>query len=192
VSTGSKAAGANFDTKRFAAVALFAVLLLAGILWVVWASVAASTIDAQLTQQQGQLDALATRTRNLTASAGGEAAGFDVYFPGGTQAIAGAAMQRTVADVVEKAGGRVVESQILPVQPGEDIANRIDLKASFEADIDALQKALYDIETHLPMMMVRSMSVRSFVSAGRRDADEKNPILQIALTISGFWTAEQP
>lgn len=185
-------AGANFDTRRFAAVALFAVLLLAGILWIVWASVAVSTIDAQLTQQQGQLDALATRTRNLTANANGEATGFDVYFPGGTQAIAGAAMQDTVADVVEKAGGRVVESQILPVETSEDVANRIDLKATFEADIDALQKALYDIETHLPMMMVRSMSVRSFVSVGRRDSDEKNPVLQVALTISGFWTAERP
>ena len=39
---------------------------------------------------------------------------------------------------------------------------------------------------------VKSMSVRSFVQAGRRDADEKNPILQVALVVSGFWTPEEP
>ncbi|WP_436636910.1 type II secretion system protein GspM [Microbaculum sp. FT89] len=184
---------ATFDRKRFGAVALFAVLLLAGLIWIGWASLAVSTIGEQLTQQEAQLDALATRTRSLTAGVGGEGnAQIAVYFPGDTQAIAAAAVQRTVDEIVEKAGGRVVESQILPVQPDEETANRIDLRASFEADIDALQKALYDIETHLPMMMVKSMSVRSFVQAGRRDADEKNPILQVALVVSGFWTAEQP
>ncbi len=186
------AAAANFDRKRFGAVALFAVLLLGGVIWIAWASLAVSTVGERLAQQREQLDALATRTRSLgagAANAGGEA--FQVYFPGETQAIAAAVVQRTVDDIVGKAGGRVVESQILPVQPGEETANRIDLRASFEADIDALQKALYEIETHLPMMIVRSMSARSFVTAGRADAEEKNPVLQVALVVSGFWEAEQ-
>jgi Type II secretion system (T2SS), protein M subtype b len=183
----------NFDMKRFGAVALAAVLLLAGVIWIAWASLAVSTVGDQLAQEQQQLDALATRTRNLGAnSGGGEGATFDVYFPGGTEAIAAAAVQRTVDDIVEKAGGRVVESQILPVEATEEPANRIDLRASFESDINALQKALYDIETHLPMMVVRSMSVRSFVSPGRGNADEKNPVLQVTLVITGFWTAGQP
>jgi|GEM_PF-2163562 len=189
---GAKSAGANFDTKRFAAVALAAVLLVGGILWIAWGWVAASTLRDEVAQQQAQLDALATRTRNLTADAGGADRGFDVYFPGDTQAIAGAAMQRTVAELIEKAGGKIVESQVLPVRPDEDEANRIDLRVSFDADINALQKALYDIETHVPVMMIRSMAARSFVGSGRRGANAKNPTLQNTLTVSGFWTADQP
>jgi hypothetical protein len=188
----SSAAG-KFDTKRFGAVAMLAVLLLGGIIWIAWASLAVATIEDRLVQQEQQLDALATRTRGLTAGQDGETeASYDVYFPGDTQAIAGAAVQRTVDDIVEKAGGRVIESQILPVPPDEDTANRIDLRATFEADIGSLQEALYDIETHLPMMMVRTMSVRSFISGGRRGKNDENPQLQIALVISGFWNAEQP
>lgn len=182
----------KFDTRRFAAVALLAVLLLGSLIWIGWASLAVSAVGEQAVQQRGQLDALIERSRDLTDKvAEGRAVGLDVYFPGDTQAIAGASVQRVVDGIVDKAGGRVVESQILPVDEAGESANRIDLKATFEADIKALQAALFDIETHLPIMMVRSMSVRSFVTRGSGVTDEENPVLQVALVISGYWKAEE-
>jgi len=188
VSTGP----ASFNVKRFGAVALLAVLLLAGVLWIAWASVAVSTLQARTAQQEQQLDQLIERSRNMVLRQGGESGEetIRVYFDGDTPAIAGAEVQHAVDEIVDKAGGRVVESQVLPVDQSEDVAHRIDLRASFEADIDALQSALFDIETHLPMMLIRSMSIRSFVRRGGGDADEENPILQVTLVVSGYWTSE--
>lgn len=184
---------AMFDTKRFAAVAIVAVLLLAGLIWIGWASLAVSAIQDRTEQQRDQLSSLIERSKGLVGgdsdNAGGDN-GISVYFSGNTPAIAAAAVQHTVDNIVDDAGGRVVESQILPVDQNEDDAHRIDLRASFEADIDALQAALYDIETHLPMMMIRSMSARSFVSRGSGEPDEEDPILQITLVVSGYWTSE--
>jgi len=185
-------AGAMFDTKRFAAVAIVAVLLLAGLIWIGWASLAVSAIQDRTAQQRDQLSSLVQRSQGLGGEGGDRPGdqGISVYFRGETPAIAAAAVQQTVDGIVDDAGGRVVESQILPVDQAEDSAHRIDLRASFEADIEALQAALYDIETHLPMMMIRSMSVRSFVSRGSGEPDEENPILQISLVVSGYWTSE--
>ena len=182
-----------FDTKRFAAVAVLAVLLLSGLIWIGWATLAIGAIEDQTTQQRAQLESLAARSRGLiSGEVGGEVVNkISVYFEGETPAIAAADVQRTVDEIVEKAGGRVVESQILPVEQGEDPAHRIDLRASFEADIDAFQEALYNIETHLPMMMVKSLSARSFVTRGSGEPDEENPVLQISLVVSGFWTAQE-
>ncbi|MEJ8574478.1 type II secretion system protein GspM [Microbaculum marinum] len=184
---------ASFDSRRFAAVAVLAVLLLAGIIWIVWATLAIGAIEERTEQQRAQLETLSERTRELFASGGadGPETKISVYFAGDTPAIAAAAVQRTVDEIVDDAGGRVVESQILPVEQGADPAHRIDLRASFEADIDAFQAALYNIETHLPMMMIRSMSARSFTGRGAGNAEDENPTLQISLVVSGFWAADE-
>lgn len=188
-----KAPAVRIDSRQVGAVALAGALVVAAVAWLAWGWLAREALEERIAVQASQLAHLDRRLAALNAEEGqtqGEgAAPPAVYYPGATAPIAAASVQRTVDSIIDDAGGRLIESQLLPITEADPDGHRIDLRTSFEATIDSLQSILFEIETRRPIMLVRSLSVRSFVAVGRNDADEDDPLLQVSLVVAGFWEA---
>ncbi|TCT06505.1 type II secretion system (T2SS) protein M subtype b [Tepidamorphus gemmatus] len=180
----------RIDSRQVGAVALAGALVVAAISWLAWGWLARQAVAERIAVQTGQIAHLDRRLASLEADGtpqAGEGAPAAVYFPGATAPIAAAAVQRTVDGIIDAAGGRLIESQLLPIAEADPDGHRIDLRTSFEATIESLQAILFEIETRRPIMLVRSLSVRSFVAAGRNDADVDDPVLQVSLVVAAFW-----
>lgn len=185
-----KAPAMRIDSRQVGAVALAGALVVAAAAWLVWGWLAREALEERITVQTSQLAHLDRRLAALVAEGQPQEEGVAppaVYYPGATAPIAAALVQRTVDSIIDDAGGRLIESQLLPITEADPDGHRIDLRTSFEATIDSLQSILFEIETRRPIMLVRSLSARSFVAVGRNDADEDDPMLQVSLVVAGFW-----
>jgi hypothetical protein len=177
-------------TRRIIALAAVAALVLVPTLWTTWSLHAASVVAETLREQSAVLAGLNQRLAGLTAAplgtgAAGEAG--SLFLPGKTAAVAGAALQRMVADRIAAAGGRLVESEFAPLEAAEEDPGRVDLRVSFEADVVGLQRVLYDLESGIPILLVRSLTVQS---PGVSDsAAMANPLLRVDMLLGGYWEA---
>ena len=189
-----KAPAMRIDSRQVGAVALAGALVVAAVAWLAWGWLAREALEERIAVQTSQLDHLDRRLAALNAEGQSQedgAAPPAVYYPGETAPIAAALVQRTVDSIIDDAGGRLIESQLLPITEADPDGHRIDLRTSFDATIDSLQSILFEIETRRPIMLIRSLSVRSFVTVGRNDADEDDPMLQVSLVVAGFWESTE-
>ena len=106
--------------------------------------------------------------------------GAKIYLHGATLSIAGAALQKAMAGAVEDAGGRIIETQIYPGGKDEQAdaglaaaegngANgpgRVDLRITLEIKNVGLQRLLFGIETGLPLLTTRRVTINSFAARG--------------------------
>jgi hypothetical protein len=118
-----------------ATLAVAAVLVLAPTAWMAWSVHAASVTSQTIAGQADLLAKLRQRVASLKPNEGG-AGGPEpgsVFLPGETPAIAGAALQRIVADAVEAAGGRVIETEFARVEAAAEDPGRVDLRVAFDA-----------------------------------------------------------
>ncbi|MGH6926259.1 MAG: type II secretion system protein GspM [Propylenella sp.] len=174
--------------ERIAVLAVGALLLVAPVLWIGWSLAAASEASEEVRQRSETLAALRERIPGLAA--GGEegtAAGVgSPYLPGETAAIAGAVLQRIVADTIMQAGGRLAESEITPAEEGG--SSRVDLRVSFDTDINGLQRILFDLETGAPILFLNSLNVQMVNALG--EADPNQPGLRVVVLVGGYRTAQ--
>jgi hypothetical protein len=150
---------------------------------------AASAAAETVSQQSAMLANLRSRIAEIepeTPDAEGTDAA-SVFLPGETPAIAGAALQRTIADTISAAGGRLIEIEFARVEASEDDPGRVDLRVSFESDIVSLQRILLDLESGLPVLLVRSVDVQSATEA----TEEMSPPLRVAMLVGGYWEAAE-
>ena len=173
--------------RRIAALFAVALMIVIPVLWMAW-SLSAASVIAQANRDQ--VDALASLQARLSAlaasSKGAEANTASVYLPGKSPAIAGAALQRIVANTVEAAGGRVVQSEISRPDNPEQEQGTVNLRAEFDTDIVGLQRIIFDLETGAPILMVQTLTVES---ADSTDADASNPGLSVILLVRAYWEA---
>jgi hypothetical protein len=172
--------------KRIAALLVVALMVVAPLAWIVWSLAAATTIATANRDQAEMLASLQTRLKALTASAkGAKADEVSVYLPGKSPAIAGAALQRIVANTVQAAGGRVVQSEIARPEAtaAEPEPGVINLRTEFETDIVGVQRVIFDLETGAPILTVQALTIEASQSA----ADSANPGLSVVLLVRGRW-----
>ncbi len=177
---------------RAMALLLFAALVLLPLGFGVLNLQAASVARATNADQEFRLADITRRVAELRASGGLDrpaAAGAGLTFQGVTPAIAGAAMQRHVLQTIEAAGGRTVEARQLPVDDEAGVADRrVDLRVAFDARIAELQRILYDLETGVPVVLVRSIAV---LTTGGIE-NEVDPVLRIDFLLAGYREAPLP
>jgi general secretion pathway protein M len=82
------------------------------------------------------------------------------YFSAPTPALAGAELQQKVQDIVSTAQGRLISTQLLPEEKGEQPA-RVRLRTQIQGSTDTLLQVLYKIEEFRPFLFVEQVSVRS-------------------------------
>jgi hypothetical protein len=174
--------------RRIAALLVLALMILVPILWVMWSMSAASSLAQAIDEQSETLQSLQTRLSALEASSNAaEANTASVYLPGETAAIAGAVLQRIVANAVETAGGRLAESEIARPDAADAEPGVVNLRVSFDADIVGLQHVIHQLETGAPILMLEGISI----DAANADAamDGGNPTLNVVLVVQGRWEA---
>ena len=74
--------------------------------------------------------------------------------------IAATELQQQVKAVVESNGGNLVSTQILPVNV-EGGFSKVTIRVQMTSDTDALQKVLYDLESHEPLLFIDNLQVRA-------------------------------
>ena len=110
---------------------------------------------------------------------------------GGSQAIAAAALQEQAKDIITKSGGQWLSAQTLdPEDAG--VMRRIAVKVEMAGTMNALQAALYQLESGTPTIIVDEMMVRPAKSrkAGSRLGEFVPVDLSVSLSLSGFWREE--
>jgi hypothetical protein len=177
--------------KRLAALLVLALLVLAPSGWIAWSLSAASIVGETVRSQALILAELRQRLTALAepGSTGSLADPASLYLPGGTPAIAGAALQRIVANAVEAGGGRLTESEFAPVEPapGEpsDASGRVNLRVSFDSEIVGLQRILFELETGVPILTLQGLIVQS---PGEVPTDAaSSPPLRVEMLVGGYW-----
>jgi hypothetical protein len=182
----TKLSSIQISNRRAGALALVALLILIPAVWIAWSISAADAAADTLRTQSDLLVKLRERVATLgpgdLADASGDAAA-SVFIPGETPAIAGAALQRIVADAVKAAGGRVIETEFARVEATEEDPGRVDLRVSFDADILSLQRILHQLETGMPILLVRSIDVQTSTEA----TEEASPPLRVLMLVGGYW-----
>jgi general secretion pathway protein M len=129
-----------------------------------------SEYDEAVTSRQEMLDryqrladsraALRARLEELQQ----EPASQEGYLTGESETLVAAELQNLVRTTVERNGGRLESTQILPPVP-EGEFRRVTLRVRMSADTDGLFRILYDLESMLPYLFLDSLDI---VSRDRR------------------------
>jgi hypothetical protein len=177
--------------RRIVSLLVLALMIVAPLGWAAWASYAAVVTAGNNAVQAQTLAGLRDRLARLGGAQTGEPIvdPESVFLPGETPAIAGAALQKLVADGIGAAGGRVVQSEFTQTEGAADDPGRVDLRVSFDAEIVSLQKILFELETRLPILIVRGLTVQS---AGADQVPEtESPPLRVIMVVGGYWEAAE-
>jgi len=112
----------------------------------------------------------------------------DLYWTGGTAAVAGANLQMLVNQLVVKSGGSVQSIANLTDKKSEQAAT-IAIKVLFSAEMAAIQKILHEIERQQPILFVDTIELRKRRVRKRRKAvsNDQSSKLQVVLNISGYF-----
>lgn len=178
--------------RGIVALLVLAAMVLAPALWIGWSLSVASTV-AESNRSQGEiLASLQGRLAALKAGAGtATAATESVFLPGETPAIAGAALQRLVADTVEGAGGTLEESEISRPEgeePDQAEPGAVNLRVSFSADIVGLQRIVFELETRAPILMLQGLTIEAREAAAAEEGGG-SPVLNVVLMVRGYREA---
>ena len=185
-------------TSRFVALALLAFVLLAVFQLVVAPMLAAyQEVARTIELSQGLLyryRALSASRPQLAArleSVEKAAIGAVAYIPESSDSLAGAALQDHVRNIVERAGGELHSSQILPVESVnlEFSVRRVALKLMLLVEVGGLQNLIYDLETAQPFVLIRELTVISGPEARHRSDPGPKPMLEVRLQVYGFMRA---
>ncbi|NBC49503.1 MAG: general secretion pathway protein GspM [Gammaproteobacteria bacterium] len=88
-------------------------------------------------------------------------------FDEATPALAGAALQRRVQEMIRAVDARPISAQILPTQEG-DSPPRVRLRVQIQAQTDQLLDLLFRLEEARPFLFVDQMSIRASTRRVRR------------------------
>jgi len=176
-------AGASSGFRRIAALLVAALLVVVPAGWIAWSSLEAARLAETIQTQTALAASLRTRIAGLEpAATAPEEAAPDVFLPGATPALAGAALQTTVARTIEGAGGRLIETEMARVEEAEADPGRLDLRVAFDAEIVSLQRILFELETGVPVLFVRSLEIQTAAEA----SEAPSPPLRVSMLVGGY------
>jgi len=186
--------------SRALALALLALLLLAGHAFVVAPVVAAYRDTGQAIQEARDLlqryVALAGERTQLTeqlAELEERAAQAGGYLEGSSDALAAVELQDRVRRIIERAGGQLQSTQILPASAIDATApvRRAALRIQLAIAIEGLQSVLYELETGQPYVFVNELTVRQRRTRRRANAPEEEPVLDVSFEVFGYVRAAE-
>jgi general secretion pathway protein M len=148
-------------------------------------------IDSEIAAQEAELtklrrdhaDEASLREENANLISSGQSA--TLLLEGETIGIAGATLQRLIADLVVAHNGTASSLQVLPPATEDDLV-RISLSLSLSVGIDGLQGFLHALETGQPLIFIDDIRVRS----GQSEFSVPDPHLlgplDVTLQVSAF------
>ena len=112
------------------------------------------------------------------------------YLAGGTNALAGAALQELVSSQIEKNGGTLRSVQILPGESDGEF-QKVAVRVQFITTTKVLFKILYALESGQTYLFIDNLDVRAQRSRRRRNQEtEQEPQLQVRFDLTGYQRPE--
>lgn len=185
------------ERSRRAAIALLVVAVLA-----VVAVVAVPTwylhhrYDVELQERQSRLERLqriaAMRpelSRQLEAMRAQDTRRF--FLRSGAAALSAAEVQEVIRGVIDQSGGRLITMQALAAR--EDGRYRqVTVSVQMTANIFALRKILHAIETHVPLLFVDNLMVRTQVPGNYKPGPGAEPEMYLSMEVHGYSLLGSP
>lgn len=110
--------------------------------------------------------------------------GPDPFLKGPSTQIIAANLQNQIQTLVAGEPGDIRSIQVLP-ETQEAGFDKIGLRVTLTADVQAMQKIFYDIESSVPALFVDNLDVRTNVRRRRRNQETTNRV-QIRFDVFGY------
>ena len=109
-----------------------------------------------------------------------------------TAALAAAELQRQVRSLVERHGGRLQSSSVLPPQGQkmEAAFQRISLTLRLREDLSQLSRSLYELDQNSPRIFLDKLLIHH-LSQSRKSSLRRRPQLEIQLELSAFLAPQE-
>lgn len=96
--------------------------------------------------------------------------------------LAATDLQQRVKSAVERSGGKLVSTQVLPVVDEEGFS-KVSIRVQLTGDTPSLQKTLYELETARPLLFIDGLQIRRQPIRQRNPNNRKQSKIEIQLTI---------
>lgn len=130
-------------------------------------------VEAKLAELQAELAGL---KQHQTSAVG--------FMQSSTESLAAAELQSRIKSVVEGAHGELRSTQILPGRE-EGGFRRVAIRGQIVADIAALQRILYQLESSAPFVFLDNVEIRARATS-RAKAQGENPALDVRFDLYGY------
>jgi hypothetical protein len=121
------------------------------------------------------------RLRALAKQRGSSAQNVNLL-TGASDAIAAAALQSSLKDMVEEEGAKITSAAMLPPE-SEGTFRRVGVRIAFSGDLQLLTTVLLGIEAAHPVLSVGNLELHV---AADSESEDENPSLAIALDVFGY------
>lgn len=132
---------------------------------------------------RNRLQAQVTELNRRARSSGG-------FLKGASPTLVAANLQNRLKRIVSETGATIRSSQILPVREEGDL-KRIALRIQLVADVAALQKILYGLETGDPYLFMDDVNIRAQRKRRRRGKTADARSLTVRIDMYGFLQPEK-
>ena len=113
------------------------------------------------------------------------------FLRSGAPALSVAEAQEIIRDVVVSSGGRLITMQALPSKD-EGRYRQVSAQVQLAANIHALRKILHSIETHVPLLFVENLMVKTQVPGNFKPGPGAEPEMFVTFDVHGYSLAGNP
>jgi general secretion pathway protein M len=113
------------------------------------------------------------------------------FLRSGAAALSAAEAQEYVRGMVESAGGRLVTMQALPAKE-EGRYRQVSAQVQLAANIHSLRRILHAIETHVPMLFIENLTVKTQVPGNYKPAPGAEPEMFVTFDMHGYSLTGTP
>jgi general secretion pathway protein M len=113
------------------------------------------------------------------------------FLRSGAAALSAAEAQEYVRGMVESAGGRLVTMQALPAKE-EGRYRQVSAQVQLAANIQSLRRILHAIETHVPMLFIENLTVKTQVPGNYKPPPGTEPEMFVTFDMHGYSLTGTP
>ena len=182
-----------FSRQAIAAAAAFAGLLVGVIVLSAMSFVIMRDLQAQFESKTQTLELLRQQTSSRLVGKGRTAQSdpHAAVISAPSETVAASELHKAILGVLEMAGGSIhsIQAEATTDVMGEGL-RRLNVQITFDAPIEALQRALFALETRIPFAFIDALSVQptATVAAG----DQPGRMLRVTLVASSYWKGFEP
>lgn len=115
----------------------------------------------------------------------------EYYFAEAKAALVSAELQGILKDVLNRQGAKILSTQ--PVTSGNQGERQIKVSVHCRADIISLRNTVYELESHIPVLIIDKINIGRGYRTTFRDQQSKDSseALDVRFDVSGFLAAQE-
>lgn len=113
------------------------------------------------------------------------------FLRSGATALSVAEAQEIIRGIVESSGGRLITMQALPAKD-EGRYRQLSAQVQLAANIHALRKILHAVESHVPLLFVENLMVKTQVPGNFRPGPGAEPEMFVTFDVQGYTLSGAP